>query len=503
MPLAVSTLNPGDIISGKYRLVEELGRGSYGVVFRAIQLGIEREVALKTLLPKAVVQGDEGQRFEREARLVSRLTHPNIITLFDYGEHEGVLYMVMEFIEGRSLGELIKQEAPLPAPKVRALVYQMLDALQYAHDQGVVHRDLKPENIWIIRSHSMQHGTEELVKILDFGIAKVMQRDAHNGSPLDTLTQTGFVLGTPQYMSPENITGDPVTHQADLYAMGLMIFEMLTGKHAFVGATPNAVMVSHLCDDPPTLAPELGAAAWQRGIDMCLVKQPDERVESARELRAILEHDETNTARPPVVAEHDATRRPATWAIALALFLIASLLIVMIVKDEPTRPVSEPIASVVPSAPIAAQPVEPIVVEEPDEMHFEDEDVAVRLDATKLKRDPSASEDGEQSDTQTRPATREPDAVTTRRPDKLDETAAAPRERVKLSITSLPESARVTLDGRPIGTTPLVYSVARSEAGLKVGFSLIGYRDADTDVVPSEDRSIEVRLEKGRLQLRP
>ena len=112
MSVALTMLSPGDVVSGKYRILEEVGRGSYGVVFRATQLGIERDVALKTLLP-AAAGTDEGQRFEREARLVSRLTHPHIITLFDYGEHEGVLYMVMEYVEGRSLGDLIKQEAPL------------------------------------------------------------------------------------------------------------------------------------------------------------------------------------------------------------------------------------------------------------------------------------------------------------------------------------------------------------------------------------------------------
>ncbi|MFU8802802.1 MAG: protein kinase domain-containing protein [Bradymonadaceae bacterium] len=496
-------LQSGDLVAGKYRIIEEVGRGSYGVVFRATQLGIERDVALKTLLPQAVGT-DEGHRFEREARLVSRLTHPHIITLFDYGEHEGVLYMVMEFVEGRSLGDLIHEEAPLSAAKVRGLIYQMLDALQYAHDQGVVHRDLKPENIWLIRSHSMQTDAEEMIKILDFGIAKVVHGQKEV-SALDTLTQTGFALGTPQYMSPENITGDAVTHKADLYAVGLIIYEMLTGKPPFESSSPHTAMVSHLRDEPPPLPRELGHGAWQRAIDLCLQKQPDDRIESAREIRAILEADEKIVGPgSKKISTHGKPSSKPVWVALIAITIVIVLGLVLLWQG--LQPEMHVVESEVTAA--GTNPSEPQA--EPDEVEFffeagaEEEFIAADLEFdSEADHGEEGGEENEDEATLAPEAELAPARRSSSPVPSPEEPVEVLDERISLQVSSIPENARVSIDGRPIGTTPLVHRVAPTEQGLRLSFSLIGYRDKQVSIVPDKDQNVEIRLERGRLQLTP
>ncbi len=283
-------LQPGDVVADRYEVIEELGRGSYGIVFRATQLGIGRDVALKTLLPETGVGSEERKRFEREALAVSRFNHPNIVTLFDYGDHEGTLFMVMEYVHGRELKEVIDEEAPMEPARVRSIVYQMLDALQYAHDQGVVHRDLKPENIQLLDERPPGIDEPQGIKVLDFGIAKFVHGD-EDGSALDTLTQTGVAMGTPQYMSPENIIGDPVSRHADIYAVGLLLYEMLVGEPAFTGENPHEVMVSHIKDDAPRLPDTAQMQPFRRALQWALQKQPDERVPSAHRFRELLQED--------------------------------------------------------------------------------------------------------------------------------------------------------------------------------------------------------------------
>jgi predicted Ser/Thr protein kinase len=504
-------LHPDDVVAGKYRIIGEVGRGSYGVVFKAIQRGIEREVALKTLLPQAVGT-EESQRFEREARLVSRLTHPHIITLYDFGEHEGLLYMVMEFVEGRSLGELIRDEAPLPVEKVRGLIYQMLDALHYAHDQGVVHRDLKPENIWLIRNPSMTTDSLEMLKILDFGIAKVL-RGQNEASALDTLTQTGFALGTPQYMSPENITGDVVTHKTDLYAVGLIMFEMLTGRPPFDTTTPHAAMVSHLRDEPPPLPKELGLGAWQRAIDLCLQKQPDDRIDSARALREVLEADE-HIVGPGASSRKLSTvpspSRSSQWLGALALVIIAMLSGVIFWQwyGGLTGTGDRAGEIVVTSEGVVGD-------EGSDARRKAGQEGEEGKDEPEQQGGAGASERGTASvavepelvSEEERPVSRGTrgleDRGGARTVKKAADEDSGDLTYVSLRIRSLPENARVSMDGRPIGTTPIVRELPLGDLPIRVDFSLIGYRDNFVTIVPDRDQTIEVKMERGRLQLTP
>ncbi len=496
----------GDIVADRYEIVEELGRGSYGVVYRAVQLGIGRDVAVKTLLPDTEVGSEEQKRFEREAMLISRLNHPNIVTLFDYGEHQGVLFMAMEFVDGRNLKDVIEAEAPLAPERVRALIYQMLDALQFAHDHGVVHRDLKPENIQLLRNPSMEAEEAEALKVLDFGIAKVVHGSA-DGSPLNSLTQTGVAMGTPQYMSPENITGDPVTHHADLYAVGLLLYEMLTGEPAFSAAGPREVMVAHIRDDAPTLPDDPGMRPFDRGLAKALEKQPDDRVQSARQLRTIFEEDApvrpTATAAQPAAVEQGggALSVPLVATVAAASIVLFLMVLLVLQGDDAEEPVVQQVVIVEESAQSdgggqpdegsGEVPMEELAEEEPseEELHEDPSDQEPEAEEVleAVATDPPVEESPRSARAQPRPS--------------REEEPEPPAQEVELEIVTDPAAARVSVDGRPVGMSPLTHTVTRGDGELEIGFSLMGYNDTVHTVVPDRSQTVKVKLERGRLQL--
>jgi serine/threonine-protein kinase len=255
-------------------VVQKLGRGGMAEVYKAYQTTLDRHVALKVILPFLTADPEFLQRFEREAKGVAALRHPNIVQMIDY-EVEGALpYMVMEFIEGDTLRGLLEKLArrgqTLGATHAVRLIRDVAAALAYAHKQGVVHRDVKPANVMIDKSGR--------VILTDFGVAKIVGGQ--------TLTATGAATGTPAYMSPEQATGQPADHRADIYALGVMLFEMLTGQVPFDADTPLAVMLKHAHDvrpSPRALRPDL-----PEGLDhivlKCMARNPGERFQSADEL---------------------------------------------------------------------------------------------------------------------------------------------------------------------------------------------------------------------------
>ncbi|WP_158542762.1 serine/threonine-protein kinase [Lujinxingia litoralis] len=514
----------GDVIAGRYRIEEELGRGAYGVVFRAIQLGIGRAVALKTLLPGVGEETQERQRFEREALLISRLNHPNIITLFDYGEHEGVRFMVMEYVEGQSLGELIRERGRLSPPAARRIIDQMLDALHVAHARGVVHRDLKPENIRIVAGESMDGAGVEVVKILDFGIAKIVQPVAEVPSLLDRLTESGKAMGTPQYMSPENITGDPVTHKADLYAVGLILYEMLVGQAAFAGKTPREVMVSHVRDDAPVLPDEEGFAAFGRAMAAALIKQPDDRVASARAMRVILEEDGAGraTGGGPVMVPETSSMTRALVAVALAVAVVV-VLMALVVLGGGLGPGEESPASRELAVPA---PGEEVAVAAPDE-DLEPRPRASELVFVESVEEAAGAEEASEAVRPELPAEprreqEEPAGLEAEPPvavgasSKAQEAPVAPDDyhgagrarlarpaavEVAMQVNSVPPGARVSADGQPLGTTPLRWNVSGQETPVRLKFSMIGYRDTEVEVQPGAEDEVSVRMQRARLKL--
>jgi serine/threonine protein kinase len=219
---------------------------------------------------------DAVARFNREAANASRISHPNVCAVYDFGETpEGLIYLAMEFVEGEPLTELLAREGELPVARAGAIFLQVADALQAAHDLGIVHRDLKPDNVMLSRGRD---GTD-IVKVVDFGIAKVV-----GGRDTQKVTKTGLVVGTPEFMSPEQLAGDPVDGRSDLYALALVFFKMLTGELPFEGTTAQDTLVQRLTDEPATLAavrPDLRfPPGLQATLDTALARDPADRYQS-------------------------------------------------------------------------------------------------------------------------------------------------------------------------------------------------------------------------------
>ena len=235
----------GTTFQGRYRIEEQLGSGGMGAVYRATQLSVDRPVALKVIHAKLADNLSDVARFQQEARAIAALHHPNIVSLIDFGQADsGELFLVMEHLEGMSLGRLIRHEAPLSAERVIHISRQIFEALHQAHSRDIVHRDMKPENIFV----STMGRKGDFVKLLDFGIAKV-NKNEH--SALSTITQTGTIVGSPRYMAPEQARGREVTGQTDLYAVGAMMYEMVTGKPVFDAESATDCVIMHVTEAPP------------------------------------------------------------------------------------------------------------------------------------------------------------------------------------------------------------------------------------------------------------
>jgi serine/threonine protein kinase len=275
----------GQTIDDKFTILGHLGTGGMGSVYRALQHSMEREVALKLL--KRALSEDKVivRRFLQEAKGASKLNHPNVITLFDFGQtNDGELYIVMELLTGEGLHAVLKRHKRLTMARSIAIMCQVCDALQAAHEAGVIHRDLKPDNVYVIKGAGQ---TGEFVKVLDFGIAKVLESEQNS-----QLTQTGSVCGTPAYMSPEQAMGHPVDARSDIYSAGILLYELLSGNQPFTAETPVALMMAQVRDEPPRLAealPELQIPAEMDSLlQRTLSKEPDKRPQSATEFKQCL-----------------------------------------------------------------------------------------------------------------------------------------------------------------------------------------------------------------------
>jgi serine/threonine-protein kinase len=269
----------GHTVAGRFRLLRVLGTGGMGAVYEAEQLGLARHVALKVLHPHVAGSPGAVARFRREATLLARLHHPGAAHVYDFGEDADELFLAMEYLHGETLEALTSREGLLPLPVAVDVAAQVLEVLEAAHALGIVHRDLKPANVMLAGELSSPH-----VKVLDFGLAQLV-----DGSSQPRLTASGLVHGTPAYMSPEQCRGEPVDGRADLYSLGCLLHEFISGQPPF-GESPAAeVMSGHLYRPPPPLRqlrpgrqipPALEALVLE-----CLAKRPDQRPESAQVLR--------------------------------------------------------------------------------------------------------------------------------------------------------------------------------------------------------------------------
>jgi serine/threonine-protein kinase len=286
-------LGPGAVLDGRYRIQSLLGEGGMGTVWRAQQLRIGRAVAIKVLNPDVPRSALEVERFRREAEIAVRLGSPHVVEVLDFGEAPGgALYLVMELLQGESVRERLRRVGRLPPDEVAELLRQLLRGLDAAHRAGIVHRDLKPENLWLVP----EDGRDRL-KILDFGIAKVVDLpgDAER-------TQAGLVMGTPQFLSPEQAVGAEVDARADLYSAGIVAYLLLTGRHPFSTFDARSLLRAHAYDPVPSPArdaPELvGHPALLRFVARATEKDRNLRAQSAAELLDVLEGKAPGAPRP-------------------------------------------------------------------------------------------------------------------------------------------------------------------------------------------------------------
>ncbi len=319
------SLSPGSQL-GPYEIVAPLGAGGMGEVYRARDSRLGREVAVKVLPASFLADADRLHRFQQEARTVGQLNHPNVLSIYDVGEHAGGPYLVTELLQGETLRERLHVGA-VPLRKAVEWGGQMARGLAAAHTHGIVHRDLKPENIFLTR--------EGQIKILDFGLAKLTQPEPSQAvegeaPTLPSMTGSGMVLGTVGYMSPEQVRGRPADARSDIFSFGTVLYEMLTGRRAFHGETHAETMTAIIREEPPEFAAELHVpSSVERMVRRCLEKDPEERFQSARDLGFALDALSTvSVAVAPVPATAARRRRlllPLALASALMLVFAALL----------------------------------------------------------------------------------------------------------------------------------------------------------------------------------
>jgi eukaryotic-like serine/threonine-protein kinase len=270
----------GQVVADRYHIIKKLGEGGMGTVYLGEHVKMGRKSAIKVMTQAMSNDPDAVSRFNREAANASRLSHPNICQVYDFGETtDGLIYLAMEFIEGRSLSGLVESEGALPPARAASIVKQAADALQVAHDQTIVHRDIKPDNIMVIQAKD----GSDVVKVVDFGIAKAVAGDETG----QKVTKTGLVVGTPEYMSPEQLSGDKLDGRSDIYSLALVLYKLLTGVLPFQADTAQETMIKRLTDDPEPLAVARPDIAFPEGLqavmDRALARTVDQRYGSAAE----------------------------------------------------------------------------------------------------------------------------------------------------------------------------------------------------------------------------
>ena len=434
-------------VMGSYRILEVLGKGGMGAVYLAEHIKLERKVALKMLHPQYAEMPEVVRRFFAEARAVNRIFHDHIVEITDFVENEsGLNYFIMEYLRGLSLSELMQREAPLPLSRSIGIIVQVCSALSAVHNASIIHRDLKPDNIFITE----KGGQKDFVKLLDFGIAKLLDAEGHTVK-LQT-TAAGMILGTPEYMSPEQSRGKPVDYRTDIYSIGVILYELAAGKKPFEAESFGEMVIAHSTEAvvPPSQV-EGNFQRIPRELDelilQCLEKDPQKRPQSTREIEARLR----DIARAHAVSLEQFDIKPKRLSrrskylggAALGLAAAAAAVFVFGVTrssgDEPAEGVSA--ASLEPSA----------------------------MDAAPLAGGP-------------------PDAA-----------LPADTSDVEITFHSIPGGAQVFAPGdeEPLGTTPFSISLERSDSHVDFEFKKTGYETVEQSVSLRRDTQIAVGLAKA------
>jgi eukaryotic-like serine/threonine-protein kinase len=312
----------GQTLDGRYKIESVLGRGGMGVVYRALHVHLDSRVAVKVLHPELVSNQSAIERFRREARAAGRIQHPNAIQVTDFGvSGQGVVYLVMELVQGETLRDLLRREKRLDPERAIAMMRQVCAAVDAAHQSGVIHRDLKPDNIVVQEaSQTSTLGQEaEVVKVLDFGIAKLREKETPGEAQTpgetpsrfeQTLTEAGMLIGTPQYMSPEQCRAKKLDNRSDIYSLGVILYEMLTGQIPFTGETPIEVVLKHIKEAPRPVTAINPDIPWalEEVVMKALEKDPDLRQASAAELASDLLASLSASGKVRVAAESPVIR---------------------------------------------------------------------------------------------------------------------------------------------------------------------------------------------------
>ena len=277
-----------ELLNGAFHILQKIGSGGMGAVYKASQPEMNRMVAVKILHPKLVSRKDLVSRFRREARAMSQLTHPNTVKVFMFGELEdGALYIIMEFLEGRNLNQTVRAEGPFTVERALPVLISVCGALDEAHNAGIIHRDLKPENLFLCQSDTLR----DYPKVLDFGLAKVGERQLRPGSVM--LTQEGMVFGTPEFMSPEQAQGATLTPAGDVYSLACILYELLTGKLPFDAKSAMDYIQLHVTGKPIPLNSRVPGRTFppllEEVMDRALAKKPEDRFHSAADFAAALD----------------------------------------------------------------------------------------------------------------------------------------------------------------------------------------------------------------------
>ncbi len=359
----------GTVLAGRYEVLRRIGEGGMGAVYEAKHALIGKRVAVKVLLEKFHAKSDFVARLLQEARLASSIGHENIVDVTDFGTTEdGRSFVVMEFLDGESLAELERREAPLPIERSLRIARQAASALEAAHAKGIFHRDVKPENLYLIR-----RGDADFVKVVDFGISKAVKPGGDEGAEAYRLTHTGLLLGTPLYMSPEQARGDEdLDHRADIWALGVLLYECLTGEVPFRANNYLQIISQVLTAEPASpsrLRPELGIPDAVDAVVMrAMEKDRERRYQTMAELEQDLERllaGDQNVGLPRLVHGAVTALRsgPKRWPLVLAATVVLAIGVsaalrrpAVAVGPAPVAPVTVPPAAVAPASPVSSPP---------------------------------------------------------------------------------------------------------------------------------------------------
>ncbi|MSP62117.1 MAG: serine/threonine protein kinase [Myxococcales bacterium] len=443
----------GSTIDGRYLIEAKLGEGGMGVVYAGRHVIIDKRVAIKVLKKEAQEEPTAGQRFVQEAKSASKIGHANIVDITDFGVlPDESAYFVMEFLEGQTLGKAIAR-GPLPGRRVIAIAAQMARGLNAAHAKGIVHRDLKPENIFLLE----RDGESDVVKVVDFGIAKVNQPGGPGGEAGQRLTQVGMVLGTPEYMSPEQATGKETDHRVDEYALGCIMYEMLTGDVPFRGDSSAGTLTKHVFEavvPPSRKRPDVQISPTLEAVTLkAMAKRPEDRYPGMRELLDALD---------AAGAEIDSGREAVRASEAIAD------------RGRP-RMMAQDISAVTDGNSLLGRRSRASILAA----------VAVVGGVAGWLLLGGA---GENSAPQ--PSTPPVPAVAKKQDPPLP---GVPSD-VKLVLRSNPPGAEIFLGPEDLGSAPVTYTHAPDATPLHFTFRLAGRKDVTREVVPDENRDVEVSL---------